>query len=312
MEKKANNLLYIGFMLHIEPIEEYTSPTGHKRASEKLRKLAEVFERHNAKMSIQSEKEFAKGCTQYDNVLLEMEQRGHQVSTHSMIPLTLLDKEEEKKRSYVRERKEIIDDLGIKNNIEVCGGWFLKNCWKDLADIGFRIASGYSEHGLRKFLKQQGKKWGSRLEEPDTCINPWRPSEAGWTSNWTFHNPKGRIVYVPGGYPLDLSVHPIGLEHHPITVESFRKITDSLERSLSVVDGVRVNSWYFASHIVDFDKNNWENEIKLYDKWMAEVVDPLMEKKKVQWKTIIEIGKDFMEWEKEHPDTYPKGKKVLL
>jgi len=120
-------VLYISFMLHIEPIQRYTTAEGHKVACEKLRNLADALEKHRGKLSIQSEKEFAVGCAKYDNVLLEMEERGHEVGTHSMEPLERLDGPDDEKINYVKERRDAVNTLGIKKNLEICGGFFITN-----------------------------------------------------------------------------------------------------------------------------------------------------------------------------------------
>ncbi|MEN6418931.1 MAG: hypothetical protein ABFC73_08425, partial [Clostridiaceae bacterium] len=70
-------------VLHLEGWNDGESEASFRRHAEQLREYADLFETYGATMTLES-KEIIDGCINWnDNVLLELQQRGHAVGIHA-------------------------------------------------------------------------------------------------------------------------------------------------------------------------------------------------------------------------------------
>jgi len=78
-------VLYLGIMVHLEGWDDARNQTRFERHVQLMREYASLFEKYGAKLTWES-KEVTDGILRWgDNVLLEMEQRGHGIGVHADI-----------------------------------------------------------------------------------------------------------------------------------------------------------------------------------------------------------------------------------
>jgi hypothetical protein len=73
-----------------------------------------------------------------------------------------------------------------------------------------------------------------------------------------------------------------------------------LEASLAALRPDRVNVYHFTVHPGEFDP-------ALVDRFLTDVVDPLVAQGRVRWATFSEMTDAFIEWEREHPGVDPRS-----
>ena len=85
VEQSERPLLYVGIMVHLEGWKDDRDQERFIRHAELVREYAVLFEQYGAKLTLGS-KELTDGSIRWgDNVLLEMEQRGHGIGVHADI-----------------------------------------------------------------------------------------------------------------------------------------------------------------------------------------------------------------------------------
>lgn len=126
--------VYITHFLHIEP----GTPKNKDEFllyAEALDKFLDIAEKHDTKISIQVEKEWAEACLKYDKKVCQMiEERGHELGTHAHNYIERVgiqkndsfDVVKQKMLNYIKERKEPIDSLA-EHDDTVCWGKFESN-----------------------------------------------------------------------------------------------------------------------------------------------------------------------------------------
>jgi len=235
----------------------------------KLRTLVDIYKKHGAKLTIQTELSFIRGCAQFDNVLLELVQRGHDVHLFLDIPQTVITDED--RDVYVLERRNALADIGIGGNSEdgVAGGYVIGDFATRFPALGFEYASAYIDPLTGEALPIR--------------TDVFRVS-AG--SDFAVGDPLGQLVYLPGDTGIDF-------QHNPMIVQSFIPITNSLITAIQKARPDMVSTWYSVFNINDFTAY----EITLIDQWLG-TVDPLVRAGKMRWRTLLESYRLFLEFEK--------------
>ncbi|RLC83485.1 MAG: hypothetical protein DRJ03_17075 [Chloroflexi bacterium] len=261
--------LSITTLVLLENLSEYeTSESKHAEVAQRLRDLAQVYELHNSKLTIHSELSFINGCSQYDNVLEELYQRGHEVGVHVIVPTYFVT--ERDKELYIRKRKEALEDL-IGESVDSIDGYnaLQENVASSLIDLGFSVASNYrdalTEAAFAPFR-----------------VHPFRPSDEDYAQEDT----SGTLVHVPGDSGLNYTL--------PFSTQTFLEFTASLESAITQRSGAIVNSWYTIVDIESFTVSNFTNELALFDNWLTTEIDPRIPLKVLEWRTIREIYSRFL------------------
>ncbi|MHC1784968.1 MAG: hypothetical protein AB9891_19820 [Anaerolineaceae bacterium] len=79
----GDGVLYIGIMVHLEGWEDDVNQQRFALHAKVVREYADLFEKYGGKLTLES-KELTEGIHRWgDNVLLEMEQRGHGIGVHA-------------------------------------------------------------------------------------------------------------------------------------------------------------------------------------------------------------------------------------
>lgn len=138
--------LYITTMTHMEgDFKDDRDETLFKKHASDIRWAMELFDEYGAKLTIESERSFARASTIWgDNVLADVIAGGHGVGTHAdfgagiRATLTL----DELTTAY-KENKSLVDGLvGAQNNIGVSGGIGPTDWVRGATAAGFKFMTG--------------------------------------------------------------------------------------------------------------------------------------------------------------------------
>ena len=293
-------VLLIAFQLHIEEVVERKPYDSDRALFEKyadtLDRLASVFEKHGAKISIQTEKNFAIADVKFGRYILkELKERGHGVGVQSHMGHHI------RELHLNTDEEKLLYTLGVKEAVSRAIG-----CEPTNIGGGFEMENvnllGVVEGGLGfTSMTAVEKPYNARTGKAPKWLHPWilPPTQMMDLSDpsWLAHDPGGSIVYIPGWY-----ANEVGFEIDCRKDENcFELATQSLYRALENVDCRFINVWWFSSHLYQTgrDEEEVERVLEAYDKWLTEVVDPLVKQGKVKWMTFDEIAELYLKWEKE-------------
>ena len=142
-----------------------------------------------------------------------------------------------------------------------------------------------------------------------TGIHPWRP--AGGTdgedvSSFARHDPEAAIVFLPeGAFDILMFANKRKIK----TEEGLEAWLDVLEEallaSLEDVHTDRVNVFHFTAHPGEF-VGNPASPYEELERFLTEVVDPLVAAGRIEWATFSEMADAFEAWEATHPGVDPR------
>jgi len=262
--------LNITVLIQIPNDPTFATEAGQGGIANKLRTTASIFEGHGAKLTIQTEMSFIQGCKYFDNVLLELFKRGHDVHLFLDIPANVISDED--RDIYILERRNALAEIGIGGATTdgVAGGYVIGDFATRFPALGFEYASAYKD-------PMTGESLPFHTEVFRASSGP----------DFTIPDPNGNLVYLPGDTGIDF-------QHNPMIVQSFIPITNSLITAMLKSSPDRVNTWYFVLGINDF--TNYETI--LMEQWLINTVDPLVATGRVAWRTLLTSYNLFLEYEK--------------
>ncbi len=296
-------VLLVGFQLHIEEIVKV--PDGARRVyydedervfnlyADALDALARKFEEHGAKLSIQPEKNFARGDVKFGRYILrELKERGHGIGVqshlgHHMRELGL--NTDEARLQYNREVKEAVAEALGDEPTNLGAGFDLENVnLLGVCDgcLGFTSMTSVEKPYFRV------------THRPPEWLHPWILPPVSMldlsSEDWQRHDPSGSIVYLPGWY-LSREFE-VDCRRNP---RCFDAATESLRRALADMDAGHINVWWASSHLYQTGTGEeLEKVLQAYEKWFKEVVDPLVRQGKAVWMTFDEMTQLYLRWEK--------------
>jgi len=282
--------LLTAVFLQAEPSRAFVTDEAYFRAKARLcEELAELLHRHDARLTVQADVELALGAQTFDKDLIRRLREKHGVEFSLRTPLrpqpgTPLDQF----LGELRRRKETFEGMGSGPVTDLCGGFDLEDPWV-LARLGFRTQSA-----MRNPFT--GRSCGRFY------VHPWRVSKASPLTDevtWARPDAEGPIVFLPGQGTFG-----------PRSVRTLReRIYPSLARALGAAQVARPNTWYFLTHVDSFRSlrgasladymagPEHQEHLKVYEKILNELFDPLVKKKYVRWATPSEMHKSFLWWD---------------
>jgi len=301
------NVLLIALQLHIEESTKVNRRIylydENREVFEKfanvLDNLARIFENHSAKISIQTEKNFAMADIKFGRHLLEeLAERGHGVGVHSHLG------HHWRNMQLTTDAERIAYNENVKRAVAMALGRTPTNIGAgfDLENVGLL---GVGENGLGfTSLTSVEKPYFQATHTLSSRLHPTILPEVSMLNlatelEWLAHDPCGDIVYIPGKYWLQGAgdIHVARADTDP-----FIPVTQSLQMALRDVDNRFINVWYFGSHLyqcVGENDEQTEEALERYDNWLTNVVDPLVRSGRVRWMTFDEIAEIFLRWELE-------------
>jgi hypothetical protein len=142
--------------------------------------------------------------------------------------------------------------------------------------------------------------------------NPWRPSATSARddpSEFLVHDPATQVVYIPGwGQSLTQNLERVSARLAPMASQFIR-----------FADPERVNTFYIVTHVGHFESDDgaeyihvdeasgrlaysaaFLRDLEYWDEALTDIVDPLVAEGYLRWTSLPEMGRLYVEWERQH------------
>lgn len=289
--------LLVGFQLHIEEgpgrgVYYNESAEVFAKYAETLERLASLFEKYGARLSIQTEKQFAEADVKFGRFILkELAERGHGVGVQSHLGHHLKElglETDEQRLEYTRRVKEVVAAALGREPTNIGGGFELQN----IALLGVC-------DGCLGFISMTAleKPYYRATGNPPAKLNPWILPRTQMinleTSEWLNHDESGTIVYIPGWYRS--RVFEIDCRRDE---DCFAPAAQSLQEALKDMSEGKVNTWWVSSHLYQCGGSEEEVEkvLEAYEEWLSSL-KPLMEDGTIVFLTFDEMAEVYLRWE---------------
>lgn len=293
-------MLYYGIMVHLEGWDDARDQASFQRHAELVRRYATLFETYGARLTLES-KEFTDGCIQWDdNVLKEMEDRGHGIGVHADIGGEK-DMNCSEFTPLLVERRQTLESLGVR--VRHASGIVSTCDWVTAAaDAGFVFTSGTVSYALMSLRDELRPAGFADCTTPSKChqaypfelagrMHPWRMASG---EDWILDDPEGRLVILPSGGGLTCAAEEAGLEGSytkcDFKANDIDAVIAELESVLALLEPGKVNtyyvSWSLGKELDDALLGEFLGRVKLY-----------VDDGRVQWKTLPEMYDLYAAWE---------------
>lgn len=290
----GKGVIQFTIVLHLEGWNDGASETSFRRHAEQLREYADLFETYGATMTLES-KEIIDGCINWnDNVLIELQQRGHAVGIHADAG----GQDGATIRSIVRTLTEMRGKLLLLGiNTTFASGVASKANWvKACEDAEIDTVSCMVAYGLWSLDEQLRPEGFEPYRSPSDGHEPYpfeledrlTPWLAGDGSNWIVNDPAGSVLIIPSGLSLNNAYEELNgvkggkSDFDAQDIATWREI---LPRIVEASDSGRVSTFYAVwsfGKAVDMD---------LLEEWL-QLIDGYVQGGNLRWSTIPEMA-DF-------------------
>ncbi|MGY4706503.1 hypothetical protein ACVNPS_01945 [Candidatus Bipolaricaulota sp. J31] len=304
-------VLLFAIGIHVEPLGitaqgyrsgrgDYADPKLFQQHVRYLRELAALVERHGGVLVVQVQSPFTRVVAETgDTILADLEARGHEIGLHFHEEAHLGPNPErlppEEWCRAMREEIELIHAAGVKGRIRYwSGGNLYPGVLEAAACAGLDVYSDW---------KNPRKQSHNELV---LGVNPWRPAggpDPEDMSAFAAHDPNGPIVYLPVGlFDPDAPrrkrrlMREFGPERG--AAAWLELVGGYLKRSLAAARPDRVNVFHITIH-PGFP-------LEALERFLSDVVDPLVAAGVVRWATFSGMADAFAAWEEENPGIDPR------
>jgi hypothetical protein len=293
-------LLYIGIMVHLEGWGDDTSQEKFEGHAHWVRTYASLFETYGAVLTLES-RELTDGSIRWgDNVLLEMQQRGHGVGVHADIG-GQLNYDCSRFAEDLRTEKEQLESLGVEVR-HVSG--ITSHCdWVTAAvEAGFEFTTGMVAYSVMSLPEELRPEEYRNCPNPGAChqtfpteladrIHPWRVNSG---LDWLTPDPGGEFVLLSASGLLtcrqEALTSPESFTTCEFTEEDITAAQVQLEEALALADPGKINILYYS-----WSLGGPLDETLLAD-WL-ESLEPYVVSGQVAWASLPEMYDAFLTWE---------------
>ncbi|RIL01954.1 hypothetical protein DCC78_08920 [bacterium] len=289
------------------PGPDYNNVEMFERSVADMETLAGIVEEHGGKMTIQAQSPFTTTAVNTGSTILsDLQDAGHEIGLHfhedAHLGKTVNELGTEKWCEVMKEEIGFIHDAGVEGDINY---WSGGNLYSHLLEAA--TCAGLSVN--------------SDWKNPDTQQTdlalvgtvPWRPSGSVSgsgatldTSAFASHDPSGEVIFLPeGNYDRSDFAASRRSEEAGGDEAYFEYLESQLLRSVETAVPGKVNVFHFTIHPGEFRGNN-NDPFGVIERFLSEVVDPLVAEGKVEWATLSEMAAAFEEWEDENPGADPR------
>ncbi len=293
-------VLMIGFMVHLEGWDDASDENSFNGHVAKVREYASLFETYGAKITFES-KELTDGAIRWgDNVLLEMQQRGHGVGVHADEGGGREPCECDGFTEALIEKKQALESLGV-SVLHVSGVVSVCDWVTATADAGFEFVTGTVAYGAMSLSPDLIPAEYADCPNPGSChqvfpteladrIHPWRADDG---SNWILNDPDGQLVILSASQGLTCMEEETSANStrdcvfNPADIEAY---IEQLELALSLAEPGQVNVFYVGNSLgapLDMD---------LLEAWL-QAIQPYVVSGQVVWATLPEMYQAYTSWE---------------
>jgi len=285
-------VLYLGIMVHLEGWNDDQDQARFARHAHLMREYASLFETYGARLTWES-KEVTEGALRWgDNVLIEMQQRGHGVGVHADIG---------GQRNYdcsrfaadLRAEKEQLESLGV--TVRHVSG-IVSHCdWVTAAaDAGYLFTTGQVAYAVMSMPRESRPPQFRDCPGPAAChdtfptaladrLHPWRMNSG---LDWLTPSPNGRLVLIPSSGELThMEEDATGQAPGPgedLTQADIDYFIRELEQAIALAQPGQVNTYYVSWSL------GTPLDPKMIEIWLQRI-DVYVKAGQVEWKTLPEM-----------------------
>src|SRR4030043_200480 len=258
-----------------------------------LRTIAGIVEQHGGKLTVQTQTPFTQVAIQSgETILADFEERGHEIALHFHEDAHLGKNSENLPAStwtaVMAEEISLIKRAGATEVRYWSGG-----------NLYSHILEAASQAGLEVMSDKKNPKTQT-TDKSLIGINPWRPAASpngADVTGFARHDPNGKIVFLPEG---DYSRTDFASMRRTKSTGGdegyFEFLKASLYSSLEAAQPGKVNVFHFTIHPGEF-RGSSSQPYAVLDKFLAEVVDPLVRNGSVKWATLSQMADAYESWE---------------
>jgi hypothetical protein len=321
--------VHIAVLIHIEdPPLVHVDEGYFGEQTAIMRDLAEILHRHGGQLTIQPEEDWPLASDTWSPGLLAelVQDYGVVYSTHTHGPhcrddqgrlRSLMDCQEHRDTpewdqtpnshenpwvvEYVHNLRDLLSQASGTQVTDHNGNW------------EFTEASTYAQIPMLTWSAY--KNWRTQHTYDVLINNPWRPSESSADMEieaFLTHDPATQIVYIPGyGQNVARFLDRLHISMAPLVSQFIR-----------FADPDRVNTFYVVTHVgsfyprdsadvaryADYDPATGEiiysdlfrQDLQHWDDMLTELIDPLVAEGYLQWTSLPEMGRLYLEWEQDN------------
>lgn len=305
--------LLFGIGMHIEPVGAtaqmagspgasagYNTAQAFARAVEDIQTVVDIVEAHDGRLTIQSQSPFTTtAAREGSTALADWEEAGHEIGLHfhedAHLGKETASLPVERWCEVMREEVGFLREAGVDEVAYWSGG----NLYPDVLEAA--ECAGLS-------VNSDWKNPATQETAPELAGTvPWRPSggtDGTEVTAFATHDPDGPIVFLPEG-AYDRTDYASG-RREMTDEEYFAYLEASLLSSIEAAGAGKVNVFHFTVHPGEFRGNAGE-PFGVIERFLAEVVDPLVAEGKVEWATFSGMAAAFEEWEAANPGEDPRA-----
>lgn len=292
-------VLLLGIMVHLEGWGDFESQDAFTRHIGLMREYADLFERYGAKLTWES-KEVTEGIEAWgDNVLLEMEGRGHGIGVHADLG-GLRNYNCNRFADELRRERIQLEALGVI--VRHVSGTVSHCDWVQATiQAGYSFSTGQVAYGLMSLPEEDRPPEYSDCPDPSEChqtypedlsdrLVPWRTSTG---SDWLTHDPDGDLVLLSASQGLTCIQEELEGELDKGCTFDVKDIEFFEEELLKAIDLMRpdqVNIHYLGWSL------GGPLDQELLETWL-QVIEPYVEAGQVAWATLPEMYDAYVAWE---------------
>lgn len=294
-------VLYLGIMVHLEGWDDHADQARFEHHVRMMREYADLFEAYGAKLTWES-KEVTEGILRWDdNVLLEMEQRGHGVGVHADVGGER-DYDCSRFVADLRAEKEQLESLGV--TVRHVSGIVSRCDWVTAAaEAGYLFTTGQVAYGVMSMPPEERPEEYRDCLGPAAChdtfppdladrIHPWRMNSG---ADWLTHDPNGKLVLLPssGGLPcMEEELTGAGTRDCTFNHADIDHFIQQLEQAIALSEPDQVNIYYVSWSL------GRPLDREMLEEWLRRIA-PYVQSGQVQWKTLPEMCDAYVQWERD-------------
>ncbi|MBK6647375.1 MAG: hypothetical protein IPG44_16780 [Anaerolineales bacterium] len=304
-EAGGDAVLYFTIGMHIEPMGEtaqgfgggkadYHNPQFFDKQVKDILEVTQLVESHGGRMTIQAQSPFTTVAIESGNTILaDLAASGHEIALHfhedahmgkNSSALQPLD--------WCNVLKEEIGYITQASGVTDIRYWSGGNLYVDMYEAaecaGLDVNSDWKNPNTQS------------TDMSLTGVHPWRP--AGGTDGadftlFTQNDPNGAVVFLPEGQYDKTDFAASRRSDEAGGDEAyFEYLKESLYASLEAAEAGKVNVFHFTIHPGEF-RGSPRDPFGVIEKFLTEVVDPLVASGDLQWMTLSEMADAYAEIE---------------
>lgn len=281
--------------------QDYNDPVIFNRHINYIGQLAEIVASHHGRLTVQAQTAFTRVCVERKTAILtDLLKAGNEIALHlhedAHLGRRCNDLEPSIWTAVMKEEMDWIQRACPGARIRYwSGGNNYPQLLTAAADAGLEVMSDHKNPRRQQTFTEL------------LAINPWRPA-GGPTEDsveaFARHDPHGKIIYLPDGI---FSGADFRERKQQGDGAYFDTMTEGLELSLKAAHTDRVNVFHLTVHPGEFHGAPDSRPFDILDRWLTQIVDPLVKARKVRWATFSEMGDTFKSWEQKNPGVDPRG-----